>query len=149
MSLEQTHSMHRARRILKALAPDFHFVATNRLEAEECVLDLNGKTIEIAEVTPMDQAVAAVLFNIGHIYVRATHPKYRLFYGSQELHAWHGREPKLIRKLARLGVITDKLAAQWALEAYVAYWPIQEDAARSLVARYVWPYNAWLNYFSF
>jgi len=148
MSLEQLQSVHQVRRILKAAFPEFRIIAVDSLGAGFCCLDLKKKTIEISEETPEPQAIAALLFNVGHLHVMKNHRKWRLFYGSKEIFNWKNRESKLVKKMSRLGVLTDRAACEWAIEAYLAGWTIADDLADSLVGRYSWNYNAWLHFFS-
>jgi hypothetical protein len=146
MSIEQLGDFHLVRRVLKTVAPEYRLLASSDLEAGESVLDVDRKTVEVGEATPMLEAVAAMLFNIGHLRHRDTQ-KFSLLFG-KGVSAWQHTEDKLINALAHAGMVVDRLSAAWAEIVFCQYWNVEPTQARTMIQRYVWSQSDWKQYFS-
>jgi hypothetical protein len=146
VSIEQSNEIHLVRRILRAIAPEFRLLASSNLQAGESVLDAEAKTIEVGEATPIMEAVAAMLFQIGHLCLR-NDPEFELLFGVG-VAQWKFTEAELIDTLADLGQRADSNAARWAGEVLQDYWPVTSTRAKELMERQCWGRTEWREYFS-
>jgi hypothetical protein len=146
LSIEQLPAFHMVRRILKAVAPDFRLLANPQLEPGVSALDVSQKTVEISEDTEIFQAVAALLFQIGHL-VLLKDQKYDLLFG-RGFSSWVGSEGALVDRLSDLGVDADIFASNWALMVLISYWPLSDKKAKQLLSPYAWHKKDWTQYFN-
>jgi len=141
-SIEMGQDFHLARRLTKAIAPDFRVFATESLEEGQCVLDLTKKTIEVGEGTNSLQAAAAILLQAGHLRLR----------DRTELSEHFGHidqsigEKRILKRLAEQGALADKLASGWAIEALTSFWSMEPSKAEALLSAYVWNDTEWKSY---
>ena len=141
-SLELTGPFHTARRIAKMVAPDFRVFATSALSEGEVVLDLKSKTIEISEHTEQQKAIAAVLFQLGHIRLRSHSDLSEHFGNVLDIN-----EKRLINKLVRQGLQADGLAAKWASDILCLIFDTTPEQANALVDQFVWTEEEWKSYY--
>lgn len=141
-SLEQNQYFHLARRISRVFAPDYRIFATDRLEAGECVVDHQHKTIEVSEYSPFLDAAAGILFQTGHLRLRHR-PEFAEHFGSIN----DTSEKRLISKLIKQGLQADELAQDWARKVFVASFPVSKDTADKKIAEFVWSYAEWETYY--
>lgn len=135
-SLEQNRKVHLARRLMRLFAPDFRIVALSDLPEKASVLDLSRKTIEISEECSVTEALAAILFSVGHLKAR-----------SQGLYTRHfGLKNASLDDLITEGVQADSFAARWAYTQLVEVFHV-DDASR-LLQVLVWDEATWRNYYS-
>ena len=142
-SIEMGVNFHKVRRLAKIIAPDFRIFATEALRAEDCVLDMTQKTIEVGEKTSEMKAVAAILFQVGHLRLR-NDPKFAEHFGKIQIE----NEKILTKRLIKQGVEADKKASEWAIEALVGAWNLDRAYAQKLVESYVWCQQEWADYYS-
>jgi len=144
-SIEQSGTFHLARRIAKTVAPEFRIFATDQLKPGEIVLDLRRKTIEICETCDEMQAVAGVLFQLGHVRLMGR--------DGTDLEAHFGKisptadETFLVKDIIKQGIIADKLASEWATSVLSNTWNMDVSAAASLIDEYVWTEADWRSYY--
>lgn len=142
-SIEQGHHFHLARRFVKLIAPEFRVFATDQLETDQCVLDLKAKTIEVSEDSSELQAVAGILFQLGHIRLRERKELSEHFGHIKDI-----GEARLVSRLVKQGVVADKLASDWAYNVFISNWSVDEKVAKSMVSRYVWKDTDWQSYYT-
>lgn len=147
MSIEQRQDFHVVRRLLKVIAPEYRLLASSELSPGDSVIDVKRRTIEVGESTDIMQAVGSLLFQIGHLILRRTHPDFDIFFG-HGLEQYKDREDELIDKLSGLGVQADRFASFWAKEIFKAYWPIKEDRADEIIDDYCWNRDQWKEYWA-
>lgn len=146
MSIEQHQEFHIVRRILRSFAPEYRLLATSNLKIGDYVLDSNRKTIEVAEGTDIHEAVAKMLFLMGHVSLE-TNPVFAPLFG-KHLHNHKGKEVELVTALAELGSQADLIAAQWATKVFTSFWEISEKDAHDLVDGCRMAQEEWHQYFS-
>ena len=146
MSIEQLQDFHQIRRILWVVAPEYVVLANEALHPGEIVLDVGTKHLEVGEGTDINEAVAALLFQIGHLKLRNL-PECGLFFG-HGVRGWVGHEVKLINRLAHIGQKVDAFAADWAKKSFRAFFPDRESGVDNLIDSYVWKKAEWRKYFS-
>lgn len=146
MSIEQHQDFHIARRVLRSIAPEYRLVATPIIAKGAFALDHVKKTLEVAEGTAVEEAVAKILFLMGHVVLQ-DNPIFLPLSG-KNFHRYIGREPELISALAELGAQADFLAAQWSLQMFLAFWDIPTEKAQLLIESLRWSEEEWLQYFS-
>lgn len=134
-SLEQNRKVHLARRLMRLFAPDFRIVALSDLPAKASALDLQKKTIEVSEECEVPEALAAILFAVGHLKARA-----------QGLFTKHfGVGIASVDELICEGVQADLFASDWAYTQLVEVFRV-EDASK-LLEVLVWDEATWRNYY--
>lgn len=141
-SLEHSPKFHLARRIAKIVAPEFRVFATEQLEKNTAVLDLDRKTIEVSERSWEFEAVGGILFQLGHIRQLGDR-KLSEHFGKFKTHD----EKKLIKRLIRQGLAADKAAAEWAIEILIANWSIMPERAHAVIESYIWSTDDWQSYY--
>lgn len=146
MSIEQQQDFHQVRRILRAVAPDFRILATSAIKPGEYALDVQRKTIEVGEGTPIMEAVGCSLFSIGHLLLR-NDESFSLFFGNG-ISDWKKSEGELVDELAEQGVSADQAAYLWAVSTIQAYWQLSEDDAKQRIGELRSSKEEWLKYFS-
>jgi hypothetical protein len=146
MSIEQHQDFHIVRRIIRSFAPEYRLLATANLKPGEYVLDSARKTIEVAEGTEIHEAVAKMLFLMGHIALEDT-PLFAPLFG-KHLVNHKGKEADLVLALAELGCQADLLAAQSAIKILTSFWDIPLDEAHQLVDGCRMAQEEWRQYFS-
>lgn len=143
-SLEHGKAFHLARRILKAVNPSFRLLATDSLDADQVVLDLASKTIEVSEKTEEIKAVASILFQIGHLTLL---DREDLSEHSGQIDSAIG-EKRIVARLIAQGMKADQLASAWAKQVFLANWPAYtHQEADELIGRYVWTEAEWVSYY--
>lgn len=134
-SLEQNRKVHLARRLMRLFAPDFRIVALSELPPKASALDLARRTIEISEECTVSEALAAILFSVGHLKARAL-----------GLYARHfAVDTGSVDELVNEGVQADSFAADWAYTQLVEVFRIEE--ADKLLELLVWDEATWRNYY--
>ena len=111
MSLEQQNDFIVLRRILKIISPEYVIYTRSDLHANQAVLDAEHKIISISEFTEPKRAIALALFNIGKLR------------GDVKMPEASDSDAEFDRALAASLARRDKTAAQWAFNAYMAFWP--------------------------
>jgi hypothetical protein len=144
-SIEQNSQFHLARRMAKVVAPQFRVFSTEQLKPGECVLDLKRRTIEIGEGTAENQAIGAVLFQIGHLRLR-NDPELQVHAGNFEGFADQDYK-KALQLAIQQGKLADEKAAKWAIERMVSNWNVEAPEAHAIVNSYVWSDSEWVNYY--
>jgi len=146
MSIEQHQDFHVARRVLRALAPEYRLLATPGIAAGHFAMDQTRKTLEVAEGTPVNEAVAKLLFLMGHI-VLVDHATFAPLYG-KGLERYKGKEDELISALAELGEQADVTASRWAHRVFLMFWDISSENAEELLEQCKWSRQEWKKYFT-
>lgn len=144
-SIEQYSDFHVVRRILSSVEPTFRLVANPSLIKGGVALDCRKKTIEVGEGSDMKIALAAMLFSIGHLFLKRA-GRYNYLFG-EGLSFYKGDDSDLIEKLISDGVEADKLAMSWASQALQLFWGMTREEALDLVSRYVWDELLWTWHF--
>ncbi len=151
MSIEQTNDFHIVKRMVRTISPEYRVLASPRIPAGSCVMDAIQKTIELGESQDIPEAIAVLLFQVGHLRM-SKDPRYAMFYGSgkpgKRIRDWKGTPEALIKKLATMGIKTDRAAAAWAAVTFSAYWPHLPDIYDDLASRYCWDRHQWRKYFA-
>jgi hypothetical protein len=130
MTLEQTPDFVLLRRILRAVAPEYSLMTNAQLPPDNSYLDIDRKIIAVSDHTDTFTAIAAVLFQVGHIINDA----------SAEAAADLKEFSIHLNK-------ADRAAAKWALGAIMLYWPETEyGRAKRAVRRYIMSPFQWLNH---
>lgn len=142
-SVEHSNNFHMARRIVKAIAPDFRVFATEDLAPGHSVLDLTRKTIEVPDFQDEIQTVALILFQVGHIRLKNTSGLDEHFGNLEDIGT-----KRLISRLAKQGASADRLAADWAIEVLVGVFNVTEARAKAIIEPQVWDEEEWRDHFS-
>lgn len=109
------------------------------------LLDCRKKTIEVGEGSPMMVAVAAMIFNVGQLFLKKTGQFDNIF--GERLNEFPGTDVALAHYLVRLGTLTDVMSAVWATQVLQLYWGLDKDKALDLVSPYVWNTTLWEMHF--
>lgn len=145
MSIEQHQEFHVARRILRSLAPEYRLLATENLKSGDYLLDSRLKTIEIAEKTEIIEAIAKLLFLMGHVSLEKE-PVFAPLFG-KNISEYKGKENELITALVELGLEADKIAASWAVNVFCSFWDISHSEAKTLIESCLMTEDEWRKYF--
>jgi hypothetical protein len=105
---------------------------------------MKHKTVEVGEETPVIEAVAALLFQIGHL-VAKKQKRFAVLFG-EGIRSWKESEEALLNRLAHDGHLVDRLASAWAQIVFRQYWDTPEG--EDLIRRHIWTTREWNEYFS-
>lgn len=142
-SVEHSNNFHMARRIVKAIAPDFRVFATEELEPGHSVLDLVNKTIEVPDFQDEIHTVALILFQVGHVRLKNTAGLEEHFGNIEDIGS-----KRLISRLVKQGANADRLAADWAVEVLTGVFNVTEARAKAIIEPQVWNEEEWRDHFS-
>jgi hypothetical protein len=145
-SIEHSNNFHLARRIAKVIAPDYRVFATEDLSPGHSVLDLQKKTIEVAESKSELQTVSMILFQLGHIRLKG-HSEFAEHFGNFGDFG-NLNKKRLVAKLIKQGAKVDLLAADWAFEVLRGVFAVDSKLAKELIYSQVWDEEEWKDYFN-
>lgn len=145
MSLEHDTQFHFVKRLVKIVAAEYRVFSTSELEYDQCVLDTKQKTIEIGEGTEITTAVAAILFQAGHLRL-IKHNMFKDHFGDIDLKSKD--EPELLKRLCIQGSTADQMALEWASTVLSSNWNIKLEKSKGILERFVWNEDEWNKYYT-